>query len=307
MRYTLEEITTFLTVMELGTVTAAAARLNLSKSVISKRISDLELGLGVALFRRNAGRITPTEAAARLAARMRPALAELSAAAESAAWGGESPEVLRGKLSISAPMTFGTMYLSGIIARFSAQHPELELRVDYDDRVRDLQRDGFDLGIRIGDPRDSALMQRKLCDDISIPCASPAFLDRYGRPESIEDLSGLPVMGYSYVSNADVWRFHVDGQDVAPHLREVMSLNNGQAMRDLAIHGLAMAYLPQFIVAEALANGQLEHVLPEIETRKLSVLAVWPAVQPMPSKLRRFIDHLAVEFADGAPWLKRKA
>lgn len=302
MHYTLEEITTFLTVMELGTVTAAAARLNLSKSVVSKRISDFELTLGAALFRRNAGRITPTEAALRLANRLRPALAELNAAAESAAWGGDSPETLRGRLSIAAPMTFGTMYLSGIIARFALQHPDLELRIDYDDRARDLQRDGFDLGIRIGRTRDTALMQRKLCDDISIPCASPAFLDRYGRPSEPADLGGMPVIGYSYVSNSDTWQFRQGEEVITPAVRETVSVNNGEAMRDLAIAGIGLAYLPRFIVAAALADGRLERVLPDTEPQVIPIVAVWPPVQPMPTKLRRLIDHLATEFASGAPW-----
>ena len=157
MRYSLDDIETFLTVMELGTVTSAAARLNLSKSVISKRISDFEATVGAALFRRNAGRITPTEAGLRLAERLRPALGELVAASESVAWGMDGATPLRGTLAIAAPMSFGTMYLSPVLARFAAAHPGLEMRIDYDDRARDLSREGFDLGIRIGDARDGAL------------------------------------------------------------------------------------------------------------------------------------------------------
>jgi len=205
MRYTLDEIETFLAVMELGTITATASRMNLSKSVISKRISDLELTLGAALFRRNAGRITPTEAALRLDDRLRPALADLTAAAESAAWGARSDETLRGTLSISAPMSFGTLYLSPIIARFAAQHPELELRIDYDDRARDLTRDGFDIAVRIGNLRDTALIQRKLCEDKTVPCASPAYLDRHGRPTTLADLGSHQVIGYHHMSNAQLW------------------------------------------------------------------------------------------------------
>ena len=139
MRYDLDQLETFLAVLELGTVTAAGARLNLSKSVISKRVSDLELELGTALFRRNAGRIVPTESAQRFAERIRPALADLRAAAEAAAWGGS--EQLRGTLSIAAPMSFGTLHLSPILARFAARNPGLSLRVEYDDRTVDLARE----------------------------------------------------------------------------------------------------------------------------------------------------------------------
>ena len=192
MRYSLEQIETFLTVMELGTVSAAAARLNLAKSVVSKRISDFEAAVGAALFRRNAGRITPTEAAIRLSERLRPALAGLVAATESAAWEMDGAAPLRGSLAIAAPMSFGTMYLTPILARFAAAHPALELRIDYDDRARDLARDGYDVGIRIGEARDGALKARKLCEDRQVVVASPDYLARHGAPEPPADLQRPP-------------------------------------------------------------------------------------------------------------------
>lgn len=299
MRYTLDEIETFLAVMELGTITAVAARLNLSKSVISKRISDLEATLGAALFRRNAGRITPTEAAQKLDDRLRPALADLTAAAESAAWGGAGDDVLRGTLSVAAPMSFGTLHLSPIIARFAAQHPELDLRIDYDDRARDLLRDGFDLAVRIGHLRDTALMQRKLCEDETIPCASPAYLDRHGRPETLNDLRDHQVIGYQHMSNAQLWTFD---KDTPPPLHNRLSLNNGEAMRDMAIGGLGLAILPGFLATAPIAEGKLERILPNSQTRRLPIVAVWPPVSPMPPKLRRFIDHLLAELENCQPW-----
>ena len=302
MRYSLDEIETFLTVLELGTVTAAAARLNLSKSVVSKRISDLETALGAALFRRNAGRITPTEAAERLAARLRPALAELMAAAESAAWGMDGATPLRGNFAIAAPMSFGTMHLSPIIARFAALHPELELRVDYDDRTRDLTREGFDIAIRIGALRDSALKSRKLGEDRQIACASPAWLARHGHPKTPADLRGHQVIGYNHIADTQLWQFRVGERFVTPPVGGRITMNNGEAMRDFAIAGLGLAMLPGFLVAEALADGRLERLLPEYETRSLPITAVWPPVTPMPAKLRAFIDHLTMEFSREMPW-----
>lgn len=299
MRYDLDQLNTLLTVMELGTVTAAAARLNLSKSVISKRISDLELELGAALFRRNAGRIAPTEAAHRLAERIRPALADLRAATEAAGWGGD--QQIRGTLSIAAPVSFGTLHLSPILARFATAHPGLTLRIDYDDRFVDLARTGTDLAIRIGPLADSALMARKLCEDHSVPCAAPALLDRLGRPATPQDLTGLPAIGYSHMPNAELWRF---GR-LRPAVAEVVTLNNGEAMRDLAIAGVGFAMLPGFIAEPAIAEGRLERVLPDTAIRTLPIHAVWPPVQPMPAKLRALIDHLATELSDGAPWKRQ--
>ncbi|MDD7971310.1 LysR family transcriptional regulator [Roseinatronobacter sp. HJB301] len=302
MRYTLDEIETFLTVMELGTVTAAAAHMNLSKSVISKRISDLERALQAALFLRNAGRVTPTEAALRLAEQLRPALTALTAATESASWGMDGAAPLRGRLSITAPMSFGTLFLSPILARFALAHPGLELRIDYDDRARDLVRDGFDLAVRIGDSRDNALIGRTLCTDQMIACASPDYLARHGHPATPADLAGHQVLSYSHLPDGQLWQFAKDGKLAPAPVRSCLTLNNGETMRDFALAGLGLAMLPGFIVADPIAAGRLEPVLPGHATRKMPVLALWPPISPMPAKLRTLVDHLALELAGGRPW-----
>ena len=302
MRYTLEEIETFLTVIELGTVTAAAARLNLSKSVVSKRISDLERGLGAALFLRNAGRVSPTEAALRLAERLRPALSNLRAAAESASWAMDGATPLRGRLAITAPMSFGTLYLGPILARFAAAHPELSLRLDYDDRARDLLRDGFDLAIRIGEARDGALIGRQLCTDRMIACASPGYLAEHGTPESPDELRHHRVLSYSHLPDAQTWQFQTGGRLLPAPVQSLLTLNNGEAMRDFALAGLGLAMLPGFIVARELAAGRLVPVLEAHQTRALPVHALWLPVTPMPAKLRAIVDHLAGELAGGRPW-----
>ncbi|AUH35139.1 LysR family transcriptional regulator [Paracoccus tegillarcae] len=302
MRYDIHQMQTFLAVMELGTVTSAAARLNLSKSVVSKRIADFETAIGAALFRRHAGRIAPTEAALRLAERLGPALADLIAATESAAWSMDGAAPLRGSLSIAAPMSFGTMYLSAILARFASAHPELELQVDYDDRTRDLAREGVDLAVRVGAGRDGALIGRKLCEDRLIACASPDYLSLHKAPDSPADLSDHLVIGYSHIPDAQMWQFRQGGRLVSASVRRRITINNGEAMRDMAVAGLGLAILPGFIVSEVLKSGRLIQVLPDAETRALPIMAVWPPVSPMPAKLRALVDHLAVELADGRPW-----
>ena len=303
MNYRVDEIETFLTVMELGTVTAAAARLNLSKSVVSKRISDFEGRIGAALFRRNAGRITATDAALRLAERLRPALSELIAAAESASWDTDGTTSLRGLLAIAAPMSFGVLYLSPIIADFAARHPLLDLRIDYDDRARDLARDGFDVGLRVGPLGDTALKARKLCEDRLIACAAPAYLAHRGRPAHPRDLAAHDVIGYDNVADAASWQFARQGERITAPVRRRHGLNNGQAMMDLAAAGLGVVLLPGFLVAPALRDGRLQRILPDWTTGSLPITAVWPPVTPMPAKLRAFIDHLRDRLGGaGRPW-----
>lgn len=298
MRHDLAQMEAFLAVMELHTVTAAAARLDLSKSVVSKRIADFESAIGTALFRRHAGRILPTDAARRLEVRLRPAYAALLAATDVAATMADAP--LRGALAVSAPTSFGTMFLSPVLARFAAANPELQLRIDYDDRLRDLAREGFDLGIRIGEARDGALRARKLAEDRQVVVASADYLARAGTPTDPAGLRGHQTLRYSHMASAQLWRFRCDGKLSSVAVSGRLALNNGEAIRDMAIAGLGIAILPHFIAADAIARGALVRILTRHEARRLPILAVWPPVAPMPRQLRALIEHLAVAFRSHA-------
>ena len=301
MRWTIEEIRTFLDVMDTGTVSGAAARSNLSKSVVSKRIADLEAALGAALFQRHAGRISPTASAEELALRLRPALAEMNDAVESAAWGMAG---LRGSLAIAAPMSFGTSHLSSVVADFARQHPDLDITLDYDDRVMDLVRGRFDVAVRIGQLRDSGLIARKLCEDPRVIVASADYVRRRGAPESLDDLQAHSSIGYLNVQATSVWQFRDDDGAVSGvPMKSRVSANNGEAMRDMAIAGLGIALLPLFVAHEALRKGQLIRVAEKLKPTPLPISVVWPPVKPMPMKLRAIVDHLAKAFAEQPPWL----
>lgn len=302
MKWTIDEIRTFLDVMETGSVSGAAARANLSKSVVSKRVADLELALGALLFQRHAGRITPTETAEELAQRLRPALAEMTNAVESAAWGMAG---LRGSLAITAPMSFGISSLGPVLAAFARQHPELELIIDYDDRIIDLVRGRFDLALRIGHLPDSGLMARKLCEDPRAICASPDYVNRNGVPGSLIDLAKHTAIGYLNVHSAQVWQFiDESGEVVGVPMQSRITANNGEAMRDMAIAGLGIALLPLFIAHEALESGRLVWIADHLKPTPLPISVVWPPAKPMPMKLRAIVDHLASAFSGQSPWLE---
>lgn len=300
MKWTIDEIRTFLDVMETGTVSGAAARTNLSKSVVSKRIADLELALGAPLFQRHAGRITPTETAEELAVRLRPALAEVTNAVESAAWGMAG---LRGSLAITAPMSFGIRHLGPVLAEFARQHPDLEMVVDYDDRIVDLVRGRFDLALRIGQLPDSGLMVRKLCEDSRVICASPHYMARHKAPETLADLMEHPSIGYLNVHSAQAWEFFKeDGEVIGLPMQARIVANNGEAMRDMAAAGLGIALLPLFIAHDALESGRLVRVAQHLRLTPLPISVLWPPAKPMPMKLRAVVDHLAKAFAEKPPW-----
>ncbi|MCF3973232.1 LysR family transcriptional regulator [Paracoccus salsus] len=296
MSWTISDIRTFLAVLDAGSISAAAARADLSKSVVSKRISDFEAALGVPLFVRHAGRIAPTDNAHALAERVRPALAELLAATESVA----DPQLpLRGRLAIAAPMSFGIRHLGPLIAGFARAHPQLDIVLDYDDQLTDLGRAGFDVALRIGHMKDSNLMARRICEDPHVLVASPDYLAIQGAVAEAEDLARHRAIGYLNARLAEIWPF---GPQVPPPPVGRITANNGEAMRDLAIGGLGVALLPLFIVHDALRDGRLVRLLPQLPQRPLPVSLVWPPIRPMPRKTRAFIDHLAGAFAEIPPW-----
>ena len=296
MNWRIADIQTFLAVLDAGSISGAAARADLSKSVVSKRISDFEADLGVPPFTRHAGRIAPTDNAHALADRLRPALAELIAATENVA-GRDAP--LRGRLAVAAPMSFGIRHLGPVIAGFARAHPEVEIVLDYDDQLADLGRAGFDVALRIGQMKDSTLMARRLCEDPHVLVASPDYLALHGAVEDAADLGRHHAIGYLNARLADTWPF---GDDVAPPPIGRITANNGEAMRDLAIGGLGLALLPLFIVHDALRDGRLLRLLPNLPQRAMPVSVVWPPIRPMPRKTRAFIDHLADAFAEDPPW-----
>jgi len=220
---------------------------------------------------------------------------------ESAAWGMAG---LRGSLAIAAPMSFGIGHLSPVVADFARQHPDLDITLDYDDRVADLVRGRFDVAVRIGQLRDSGLIARKLCEDPRVVVASPDYIARRGAPERLDELQSHSCIGYLNVQAASVWQFVGEGGAVTGvSMQSRISANNGEAMRDMAIAGLGIALLPKFVAYAALQTGRLVPIAEKLRPTPLPISVVWPPIKPMPMKLRAIVDHLAKAFAEGPPWI----
>ncbi len=302
MKWRFDDLLTFLDVMETGSVTVTAARLNLSKSVVSKRISDLEAALGIELFQRSPRKLLASDNARDFVERIRPLIREILEAADTV---GERHSAVRGSLRIAAPMSFGTLYLGRMIADFARQYPDLEVAVEFEDRMVDLARGGYDVGIRIGILKDSSLIARKLCTDARVICCSPDFAEANGLPKTLEELSLFACIDYSNVNTSQLWQFENPATpnepiSVAMHGRIVA--NNGEAMRDMAIAGLGLVLLPMFIAAEALRAGTLIPVLPEAIPLPYRIYAVYPPTRHVSAKVRSFIDHLVRHIGDPPIW-----
>jgi DNA-binding transcriptional LysR family regulator len=308
MKWRFEDILTFMSVMEAGSVTAAAKRLQISKSVISKRIRDLEAALRVELFRRSTGAVKPTELADSLYERIVPLVQGITEATEALS---ERTESLTGRLRLVTPVSFGTKFLGPVLADFASSHPELEIAVDYEDQLSaNITDGGYDLGIHIGELKESSLKARKLCDCARIVCCSPAYAKNNGVPGNVAELAQHACIDYAHVRTSDLWQFEreVDGtRPVSVLMRARIIANNFEAMRDMAIAGLGLVLLPEFVAAEPLSKGTLIAALPSATPRPYTISAVYPYTRHVSSKVRKFIDHLVAAFASPLPWQRNSS
>lgn len=299
MRYKLENILALIEVVEAGSFSAAARRLNVAKSVVSKRVADLEDALQVRLLNRSTRQVVPTERGAAFCATAKSLISQLDEAVGEAS---EAEGELSGRIRIAAPMSFGTMHLTPILFDLMRRHPRLELALDLDDRFVDLVGRGYDLGIRIGRLADSALVGRKLADSRRLTVCSPDYAALRGLPKTPDDLHRHDCIGYANASTTHVWQFQAPGDEsLSVNVAGRFVGNNGEAIRDAAVAGLGICVLPRFLLCDHLRSGALVEVLDDFAPVPDVIRAVYPRTRHQPGRVRALIDHLAEAFAD-PPW-----
>jgi len=289
-------------VVETNSVSAAARRLGLAKSVISKRVSDLESAIGGELLHRSSRKVVPTDRGDVFYRRARDFLQQLEDAIEEA---GECEDELRGHLRLATPMSFGTQHLVSLLAPLFARHPRLSVSLDLDDRKVDLSGGGFDLGIRIGRLADSALAARRLAISRRVVVCSPAYAQAHGLPASPEALHAHECISYANTPALQQWTFQPNQEGGAPRqvlVKGRIVANNGEAIREAAIAGLGLAVLPTFIAGDALRDGRLINAMPHERPSADGVYAVYPKTRLPSRKVRAVIDHLVEAIGDAPPW-----
>lgn len=289
----------FARVVEAGGFSAAARRLDLSKSAVSKQISRLEARLGVRLLNRSTRRISLTEAG-RVYYEGCQRTIEAAESAESALGGlTERPS---GHLRVSAPMSFGIGHVAPLLGDFLRRYPDITMDLELNDRQVDLIAEGFDLAIRIGELPDSSLVARRLAPSLLLLCAAPSYLERQGIPEQPEDLSDHRCLIYSYGALGNRWRFRGPEADRRVKIAGPLAVNNGEVLAQAAVDGLGIVALPSFIVCDALRSGRLVPVLPDWHlAERAAVHAVYPAARHLSPKIRAFVDFL-VEVIGPTPY-----
>ncbi|MBF6618156.1 LysR family transcriptional regulator [Pollutimonas thiosulfatoxidans] len=288
------EMQTFNAVVEAGSFVAAAEALNVSKAAASRHIVELETRLGVRLLHRTTRRLSLTEEGKVFYARSKELLEELDdAEAEVTA----HTDTARGVLRINAPFTFGILHLAPLWGEFRALHPRVTLEITLADRVIDLVEEGFDVAIRIATLETSTLVSRRLATTRMVLCASPQYLQQRGTPVHPEELSDHEVIGYSYWSTRDEWRFDGPSGPVSVRTRPRIYSNNGETCLAAALAHQGVILQPSFLVEADLARGKLVELMPEYKSITLGIYAVYPTRKHVSHKVRALVDFLAERFA----------
>ncbi|MGH8174899.1 MAG: LysR substrate-binding domain-containing protein [Steroidobacter sp.] len=298
----LTDIAIFVKVVELSSFTAAAEALESSQPVVSKAVTRLEEKLGARLLNRTTRRLSLTEAGSELFRRSVRALEEIENAELEVARFQTEP---RGKLRVSAPMSFSILHLGPAISGFLDRYPGVTVELIHDDRQVDLVDEGYDVAIRIGRLQNSNLVARRIAPCRQVLCAAPAYLAKRGMPERPEDLLEHNCIVYTLLTTPREWRLTDDaGETHAVPINGSLHSNNGLVNRAAAIAGAGIVLLPTFYLCDQLRSGELKPVLCKFKPQELAVYAVYPERRNLTPKVRAFVDFLAETFGPEPPWEK---
>ena len=295
----LDGIAAFARVVDSGSFSAAARRLNVSKSAISAHVQRLEERLGVRLLNRTTRRLSLTEAGAAYYRHCARILVEAEAAEQAASALQREP---RGTLRISAPDSFGWMHVAPAVPTFLKRYPDIAIDIGLSPAYVNLVDEGLDLAIRIGALEDSALVVRKLASSRQVLCATPAYLKERGTPRYPDDLANHNCLCANLLSWGDEWRLADKRGEVRLTVSGTFRSNNAEMLRAAALDGIGIAALPTWAVAEQLRSGVLRRVLTDWQAPVSTIYAVYPGNRLMSMKVRAFVDHLARCFGRTPYW-----
>jgi DNA-binding transcriptional LysR family regulator len=290
-----EGLAIFAKVVELRSFAAAAAELALSKATVSKAVTRLEQRLGARLFNRTSRRLALTDAGQKLSARATRLLLDGEAAENEALAQSVAP---RGLVRLAVPMTFGVKAVAPILPEFLAAYPDVSIDLHLGDAMVDLIGEGFDAGLRIASLPDSSLIARRLSAMPRYTVASPAYLKRHGRPSHPMHLAQHKCLGYAYLSTPDIWHYtNAAGEQASVRPAGPLRVNNGEALMPALLAGLGIADLPDFIVGDAIASGEVEVILKGWKQAEGAIHLVTPSGGPRPARVEALADFLTKHFS----------
>jgi len=276
----------FARVVQAGSLSGAARELNFSLTVISRKLSRLEERLGVRLVNRTTRSLALTDEGARFYDRCVQILAEIDDAETEASSGRDTAT---GTLKVTSTFAFGIRWIAPLLSDFQEMHPGLLVHLDTDDSLTNIVENGYDLAIRFGALADSSLIARQIAPNRRVICAAPAYLDRRGRPETIEDLTRHEVIAFGEPPN-NHWTF-ADGRSA--NVMGRLTTNNGELAHRWALSGAGLVLKSIWDVHDDIDSGRLEIVLPDVDLAAAPINVVFPHSRLAAAKVRLCIEFLA--------------
>jgi DNA-binding transcriptional LysR family regulator len=286
----LEAMSTFLAVVEAGSLSAASRRLNTPLATVSRKISELESRLRTKLFDRTTHKLVLTGAGSSYVDACKRILAEVGEAERAASGEYVAPT---GELTVTAPVGIGRICLIPILADFFKAYPEIDVSLILTNRVLNLQQEQIDVGVRLGALPDSSIIAIRAGTVRRVVCASPAYLAARGTPRTPDDLAGHDCVTFAGSVSPDVWTFVRDKTNVAVPVHGRLVVDTVEAARDAACAGIGIAWGFSYYAKTALERGALTTLLDEFQPEPLPVHLVYTANRFLPIKVRAFLDFAA--------------
>ena len=296
----LKQIEAFIAVVEHGSMAAAALTQDVTPVMIGRRINALEARLGVKLLHRSTRRIAVTEQGAVFMEQCKKALGELDRAELLVA---EGRHKATGHLIVSAPAAFGSKHVAPHAPDFLRANPDVRCSFNLTDRVVDLVREGYDVGIRIGGAIDPNFVAIRLASNKRVVCGTPAYFAKHGVPRTLDDLERHNCLAFNLQGGQQRgWYFQQNGKAVTIKVNGNLDCNDGELLHRWMGEGLGLGWRSTWEIQPELESGALMTVLDDYALPDYDILAVYPQQRPVPAKIRFFIEHLKAVYAQAGYW-----
>lgn len=296
-----KQLATFVEVAAKGSLSAAARSEGIAPAVIGRRLDALEARLGVKLLQRTTRKIVLTNEGMAFLEDCQRILADVEDAEAAVS---ERSVKASGHLTISAPAGFGRQHVAPLLPSFLAEHREVTLTLNLNDRVVDLLSEGIDVAIRIAPLSDSTMIGVKLADNKRVLVAAPDYIKRYGAPVALDDLVQHNCLAMSSDGSQRGWTFRQNGRNVTLKVAGNMECNDGEVLHDWALAGKGLAWRSMWEVAAAIESGKLVTVLDQFAAAGNDIYAVFAQRRHLPLRIRAFVDFLRRAYVRPDYWRK---
>lgn len=285
-----ESMSILLSVVDAGSLSAAARRLGMPLPTVSRKVSELETHLNTRLLHRTTRQLSLTETGATYVAACRRILEEIGEAERIATGEYAAP---KGELVVTAPVVFGRLHIVPVVAEFLAQYPEIDIRLVLTDRVVHLMDEQIDIAVRIGELPDSTMMATRVGMVRRVVCGSPAYLAKHGAPARPQDLVAHNCISFEVLESKRAWVFGTGKSELSVPVVSRLAVNTAEAAIAAAMLGVGLVRVLSYQVADAIRDQALSVVLPSYELAPFPVSLVHKGQVPLPLKLRAFLDFVA--------------